>query len=277
MPHAERFTATNEQYHARGEVSHSTLDEFLEDPATFHATRITKELPPREPTEEMKFGSLVHAWVLERETVVEIPADALTSNGAKNGTKWRQFAETHAGLTLVKKDEAEVLLGIERAIRSHEKAGLILYSEIPAEDREANILWVDQETGLSCRCRLDAIHPNLLGDLKTAAAISPRKFADSCLYYGYHRQAAWYQDGFRELGGELRPFVFVPVTKKRPYQAATYEMDDEFIELGRQENRRALRRLAECHDMGVWQQPGWGHILKLKAPYGAKFRNQWEV
>jgi len=274
-PTAEMFPATNDEYHARAEeLGHTEVEEFIEDPAGYHLTRVTKELPPKPPTPEMQFGSLLHAYILEPRTVIEIPADMLGKGGIKAGHEWKAFRDSHpAGTFLVKADEMLLLRQIERAIEAHEKARVILREG----QHEINVRWQDEETGIWCRCRIDAAHPGwLLGDLKSAARIGPKPFIDAILRYGYHRQAAWYQDGWQAYSGERLPFVFVPVTKEQPFQAAAYEIFQRFIEIGRRQNRRALWRLKECHQTGQWTYPGHGTIRTLDAPAYAETNSQWE-
>jgi len=272
-PTAEIFSATNDEYHARSEeLGHTELDEFIADPATYNLVRVVKRRPPQPPTPDMEFGSLFHAHMLEPHLVVEIPADVLGKGGIKAGNDWKAFRNQHAGKFLVKSEELIHLRQMEAAIERHERAREILRGD----QREVNIRWQDEETKIWCRCRIDAPHPGwLLGDLKTAESLHPKRFVDAILRYGYHRQGAFYGDGWEAFTGESLPFVFVPVTKAEPFLAAAYD-SPKLISIGRRHNRRALRRLAECRRTGNWTYPGHGKILTLDAPAYADRDLQWE-
>ena len=58
--------------------------------------------------------------------------------------------------------------------------------------------------------------------------------------YGYHRQAAFYMDGFN-----ADEFWFAVVEKEAPYRTGLYQASEEFINNGRREIGELLDRYRE--------------------------------
>lgn len=262
---AERFAAAADEYHASEGISHSMLEVFIDSPKEYFRRYVDLVRKRVEPTEEQEFGALVHAHLLERK-VMPIPDDVLARNGAKSGAKWREFAEQHASYHLVKRSVWERLQAIEEAVREHGKAATLLFSE---GESEVNLRWQDNATGLTLRCRIDRLPKavNCIVDVKTCANAGERKFASDAERFGYHRQVAWYQDGFEEWTGDpIPPFVFIAIEKADPFRVEAYEFEPEWIERGRWENRDALAALRECYESGVWFSQTAKHIIRLKAP-----------
>lgn len=173
------------------------------------------------------------------------------------------------GLTVLSAGDYRELLAMAASVRAHPMANALLTScDVAAA--EASVYWVDPITGELCRCRPDFWRGDgVIVDLKTTIDASPEGFAKSLAKWRYHVQAAWYLDGMRvaydrgEFPAEWdkpRAFTFIAVEKTAPYAVATYTVDAESLELGRDEYRRNLDKLAECRRTGVW--PGYGDTLQ---------------
>ena len=67
-------------------------------------------------------------------------------------------------------------------------------------------------------------------DIKTTSDKSLSSFKSSAYKYGYHRQAAFYLDGF-----QAKEFIFVVIEKKAPYNVGVYIAGEDFINRGRSE------------------------------------------
>lgn len=276
---SEHWPCSLEEYHsdAPGSVSHSELDTFIDSPNRYYRRYVTREYPGK-PTNAMEIGQVFHDLMLnDRMTngYMVIPKDVLASNGAKSGNKWKDFAEENSDKILLKAEEEKFLLSMGDAVFQHPAAATLFGGE--GRD-EYSIRWTDEATGIVCRCRPDRWHlgKNVLIDLKSCADVSAEGFAKACLRFGYHRQVAWYQDGIKALTGDLLPFVFVAVEKEPPYDCEVFELDQTFVDLGRIENRDALKRYAACSDSGVWRKEHHGKVLTISAPAWA-FRNEWEA
>jgi predicted metal-dependent phosphoesterase TrpH len=81
---------------------------------------------------------------------------------------------------------------------------------------------------------------------------------------GYHISAAMYQEGLREVTGEIHPFLFIAVEKVPPFLCAVYKVDDAAAQLGLDLFHHYARRLANCLHAGKW--PGLDDNLDLPLP-----------
>lgn len=200
-----------------------------------------------------------------------IPPCVLNADGHKKGAAWTAWAKSNSGLDLLKLDQVDELLGTVAGLRANPLAKRLLYDE-PGEP-ERGIQWIDEETGLTCRARIDKLLNGSLSwiiDLKTALSVSHNDFAASAWAHGYHRQVAFYRRAVKALTGEEMPFVFVVVAKKPPHECELIELDEEFVAMGEQQVTFGLRRLAECLETGRWTASR-GEIARVGAPRYAKF------
>jgi exodeoxyribonuclease VIII len=119
---------------------------------------------------------------------------------------------------------------------------------------ELTLQWLDEETGVSCKGRIDVLTANggILVDLKTARDIRPDVFMRSCLNLGYAFSMAFYADGLAVLGHKIEHVYLLAVETSAPYDCAPYELDDSWLELGRAQYRDALVKLVECRKRDKW-------------------------
>ena len=173
------------------------------------------------------------------------------------------FDEIEAELAkykLLKKDQLWTALSIAENVRTSPIAQVIM-GEGKAE---RTLIWVDEETGVLCKCRLDW----LLNDFSIALDIkstqlggaSPHKFQKACAEYNYHRQAAWYLDGVKALSGIDAQFIFGAYETESPYASAFYYASQRMIEQGRSENRYLLNKYVHCKKTNEW--PGYSETIE---------------
>ena len=274
-PLAGHWPCSNCEYHAdsANSVSHSELEVFRRSPRLYYGRFIMAEWP-REETDAFDLGTVLHAEALGQPSEHGvIPQSVLSATGARTGAAWKAFEAEHAGKILLKEAEYEPVAGMLDSIRRHPVAARMMGCE---GHNEYSIRWRDGITGLTRRARLDRLTGRVIVDLKSCRDASPKAFAQAAANLGYHRQAAWYQDAVRALTDEELPFVFVAVEKQPPYTCEVYELDLQFLENGRNENRSDLLRLADCRKSDVWERQGYGRIVTLSAPAWA-FSNDWET
>lgn len=248
------WNVSAEEYHAdHSAVSHSMIDVFGESIPLYAGRFITREIPAPEPTPAMALGSLVHLLALEPglvESRIAIPpAVSRRSNAGKE--EHAAFAEANAGKLIVSQDDVDLAKKIVAGIRRNEAANLILDREGHCEQ---SIRWKDH-TGLPMKARMDKIllpPAKIIADIKTAIDITPAGFGKAMANFGYHRQAALYQDGARAVFGEDFAFVFIVVGKEEPFECACYIVDDDALAQGRRENRRLIEELNQRAASGDW-------------------------
>jgi len=157
--------------------------------------------------------------------------------------------------TIVSQADYDQYRSCLNAILKHDRATEI----INEAETEVSIVWHDKHTGLRCKARIDILHKQLIGDLKTSRDDGPSPlthgFDYSLWQYNYYTQAAHYQTGWQALTGERLPFWFVVVSTTRPIQCIAAPVGEMSLQLGRDKNQERMSLYAQCKSSGVW--PGY--------------------
>jgi hypothetical protein len=240
------------EYHARPELSNSQVGDYIKrGPLFFYGTHVAK--PPLFPHEEnavFAFGTATHQLFSSPgrvdEVAVEIPEDVLSTRGAKEGNKWKEWAAEHVGLIHLKAKEMAAARMMVRRVYEHSIANRLFSSALHFEH---TMVWTDAETGLGLRARPDLLSgykgAMIASDFKTSRALSPREFARDARKFGYHRQDAWYSEPLRLQGYDVPAFYFITSDKSPAHECRVYDLEDEDRVLGLEEIRRARGELAE--------------------------------
>lgn len=261
MADVQRRYWTAKEYFADPSTSRSDLDIYIRSPLEYYERRVarTKADPPPGPA--LRIGTHLHAAVLEpsvwEDTRSRLPGDARAS---------RERQQVEGMLASLEGSRTPAA----RAARQ------LLWGE---GQSEVSITWRDDATGLACRSRLDRLLVRsssvLVVELKTTEDPSPEEFARSIHKFGYHRQAAFYLNAAIELVGEARAsFAFVVVRKEPPHEVAVYQLDDESIEIGRQEVREAMAALKASRETNTWSAPWENGATTIGLPAWAKGRKR---
>ncbi|WP_454044387.1 phage recombination protein Bet [Cellulosimicrobium sp. Marseille-Q8652] len=161
----------------------------------------------------------------------EIPEEILAKNGATSTTEAREFIDKARADGAVPSSPPSTGRSTRwpPRLREHPVASALLN---PASGKaEQSLFWVDQETGVWLRARLDWL-PNrvpgrrtIIPDYKTAVSADPWKFRSNAADYGYHMQHAMYLDAVEALGlaNPAPAFVFIVQEKTAPYVVTVVE------------------------------------------------------
>lgn len=231
-----------------------------------------------EPTKALEFGELCHVGVLEADRVAEryavMPAFELDSrNCKKDGTPSESkttafYKQQKATFELRAADEGRKVVEQAQFMDVVNMVGAIQRNTTAVHYlnglREVSIIWNDTSTGIRCKARIDVAAEDGLTDFKTCPDPHPQEFERSIWKYGYHRQAAWYIDGWEALTGDVLPFRIVAVGKETPRQCCAAEMDTLSVTIGRAENQEALAHLLECRQQQSW--PGYENPVCWSLP-----------
>jgi len=236
-----------------------TAEAYHADPAlgSSGARRLVNECPAafrlavQETKTEFDIGTAAHLLVLEPDAfgakVAAIPHDNYKTKAAQEA----RDAARAAGRIPLLPDQIQAVRAMRDAILADPVAG----RAFRGGKAEQSLFWRDPEFGVMCKTRPDWLpgHGRYLVDIKTSTTADPRKFEKAIAEFGYHQQAAWYLDGVEAVTGE-RParFAFVVVSKKPPHLVTTCWIDDEAIQWGRIQNRRARGLFAWCLDHDQW-------------------------
>lgn len=227
------------QYHALPYVSSSFLKRFRRNPAS--------ALLPVEQTLAMVLGSASHAYSLEGDRAF-LDGYAVLPAGIDRRTKagkeeWAMFEAANQGKTLLTRDQADAVLGIDNSLKTHPLASMLLKRGTP----ELSLVWDDAETGLRCKARID-LDPHRLAliDYKTCADVG--KFDRQMVGLNYDIQAAAYSMGATACGIDHDVFIFVAAETSEPYPVRCGYLAPEWLEWAKGETRRLLRLVAECRE-----------------------------
>ena len=72
-------------------------------------------------------------------------------------------------------------------------------------------------------------------------------------------------------------FVFVVVESEPPHRVACYELDDDAMDLGDEQNELTLAQMAKCLKSGDWTEPFEREITKLSLPRWTQYENEWTL
>ena len=276
---ATRFAATHDEYHASPGHSASRFRLFDSDPIEFYHVHVAKDWRPKPPTESMEFGTQIHLLAehrfQNRQIVADIPADVLSKSGSRAGAAWKAWEAEHAGMIHLKPGEQNPFAIIKENLRGHDDAWWLVDND--AAEREVNVRWVDAETGLMCRSRLDLVSRGVIVDYKTTGKMSHRECQTTFEHYKYHQQLAFYQRAWYELTGEIFPCVVIAIGNVRPWAVAAYEIDQSWIDRGRVEMDAIMTRYMDCEASGNWIPDDHKVILKMGEPKWAAYQDDFRV
>jgi hypothetical protein len=245
-------------------LSASGAKVLLRNPARFNWERSN----PRPSTDSMDLGSVAHHLILKRGGDLLI-VDAYDWKASAN-QKLRKEKRAQ-GVVVVHRGEFLLAVRMARAVLRHVwsidgvEVGT-LGDTLFAEGRpEVSLYWIDETTGVTCRGRIDWLHPRAIVDVKTARDASPYGFAKACADYGYRESAAHYSKGVRVLTEKALPFYLVVVESTAPHFVAVYQFTEADLAYGEERMAEALATYAACESSGEW--PGYPNdVQTLEMP-----------
>lgn len=240
------------EYHGhQGSLSVTGAKLLLKAPALF---KYRQENP--EHRDVFDFGKAAHAKVLGvGATIRVVDADSWRTKAAREEKDAARAAGEAPVLTDAYEHVCEMAAQLER---------VPLIRDLMRNGRpEVSAFCVDEPTGIMRRSRFDLLD-DLVIDYKTAALAEPEAFGRAAAKYGYHQQAAWYEQIALDLGQKVRGFLFIVQEKKPPYLTSVCELTPEAVARGGELNRKALELFRDCTESGRW--PGYGddiHVVDL--------------
>ena len=217
----------------------------------------------RPGTAAMDFGTLVHALVLRShdERIVVSPHETQRTNAAKEFTAQ---AEAEGRIVVSAKDVRRAI-AVAKAVRAHPLAGAILTDGRP----EVSLYWLSEE-GVTCRARIDWLHPKAIVDLKTVSRYGGSEldtFGRQAASLDYPLSAAHYREGWHALTGEWLDFLTITVETEAPHFVQVTRYSEADLAAGSERMRRARQEFAERESSGVWVDPPEIHTLPVPAWY----------
>jgi exodeoxyribonuclease VIII len=247
-------------YRAMPGLNKSSIEKLLDCPLAYKLGLEQKD----EPTPAMAFGTLVHSMILEPDTVSHLYHVMQGDLRTKTGKTERDKAIAE-GKTIVSASDFQKAKAMQARVQAHPAAGWLL--GLPGKS-EVSMFWeMPTEDGRvrQCKARADRIAQvgggEIIIDLKThSGAVSPSEIERTVARFGYHRQAAWYCDGYERIAGKpCHGFYFIFISTTAPYLVTAGKMNDEAQAIGWGDCLKAERILHECEESGSW--PGYADSL----------------
>lgn len=246
---------SNTDYHAdETTATKSKLELILRSPMHYKHEREN----PRKETDAMAVGSALHAAVLEP---FKFAASFVGYSGRRDLriAEYKEFIENHPGVTVLPQKDYDLVLGMQNAIFS--MTDYPMWDLLQIAEKEKTIEWVDEETGVKCKIRPDALTSAAIIDLKKTTDARAHRFFWSARDLGYDMQAAMYRIGVKETLGLDLPFLFLAVEEDAPHGVKVYEAPAQMIADGERRFRQALRIFKECHRTNHW--PGYANTFEV--------------
>lgn len=253
-------------YRAMPGLNKSSIEKILDCPLAYKLGLEQKD----EPTPAMQFGTLVHSMILEPETVPALYHIMQGDLRSKAGKTERAKA-LEEGKAIVSASDFEKAKTMQERVKAHPAASWLL--GLPGRS-EVSMFWeMPTEDGRvrQCKARADRIAQvgggEIIIDLKThSGAVSPSEIERTVAKFGYHRQAAWYSDGYERIAGRpCHGFYFIFISTTAPYMVTAGKMNDEAQAIGWGDCLKAERLLHECETGGKW--PGYAdQLIEIDLP-----------
>jgi hypothetical protein len=260
----------NQNYHSdKTSVSSTSLKSIIQfSPKTFFHTFFVSD--SKIESKAMHLGNLAHMAILEgskfkERYVVEPIFEGFTQKGERTTNpackdvkekKAEWIKNLPVGAIVTTAAEKEKLLGMIDSLLSHRKASEFLSNG----ESETSGFYRDPKTGIKCRIRPDFMcrQRRIITDLKTTYDVREEVFkwkifgeGKESLYYDL--SLAMYCEGFKEIEGHpVELAAWVAICTQPPYEVAVHPMTLPVHELGLIKYRKALTKLKESIDCGVW-------------------------
>jgi hypothetical protein len=238
------------EYLAAPGIHFSTLRFMGQSPLHY---RHAQDNPPAE-TQAMLLGRATHTAVFEPQ---RFQLDYAVWSGDRRGAAYQQFADEAAaqGRSILKEAEYSTALAIRDSVREIPEIAALLEKGQP----ETSLFWVNPQTGLACKGRLDWIAgEGSILDLKTTSSVDPRVFSAHAWRMGYFHQAVMYQEGYAISSGmgTIPRCGIIAVEKDPPYACRLFWLDPDSLIRAWSECQGWLSQVKDCQATGIWPGPG---------------------
>jgi hypothetical protein len=219
---------------------------------------------PQEETKALKFGTFVHAAVLEPETLDDLYATAPdVDRRTKEGKEtWAAFQTANVGKTIL--DYEESALG--HLVASSARFALKRHG---VEFDATEVMYHVDYCGVPLKAAIDGVAGEYLWDIKTTGLgeATPAGMLKSIRGYRYNLQAYWYRLVY-ELATGRRPlgFRFLFVEKEPPFATAVCEIGPDLMSYAVSDFEKAITLYKECSASGVWPSyPEEVQVIDIKS------------
>lgn len=253
---------TNDEYRAQRGISKSDLDLIHSSPSLLEWARNA----PSDGSDAVDLGTHVHCAVLEPDvfagTYRKAPAGRSTQADRARFDAFLASCSA-SGKIALNADTYDTVIAMRDSIMAHPTARELITSPGVSESSIFGEL-----EGVRVKCRPDRIVEgrNILVDVKKVDAIE--HLAKSVQQFRYFVQASFYSDIYEQWTGHKPRFIFVAVGERRSigrHPVRVFELEQAWVDAGRQEYRDDLERVREMEAFGVGM-----HVEVLEMPRWAR-------
>lgn len=233
------------QYHLLPEISCSKLKAFhtAKTPRHFQHEILERN---RKETPALHFGRAAHMAILEpvlfeKSYKVAPECDRRTKAGKE---LYSDFLLTAGKAEIINYNDMQIIIGVRDELSQSPLVKLLL------ANGKFEVSMFAEINEIACRSRADIITTiddnDFIVDFKTCEDASEDGFARDAFKYGYHMQAWFYLEMYRNITGKNATFLFIACEKKAPNCSAIYSASEQMLELGELQCNDAMARLAFC-------------------------------
>lgn len=260
----------SEDYHKAPGISFTGFKEFLRSPKHYQHFRAN----PPEPTASQILGQLVHALVLEPDTV---PMRFAYIEGPMNANPWKKQADEakKLGLTTIGPTAKGKAMGMAEAILKHPEAAHLIKTgkkEISGFARHP--------LGFVWKARADLLQKELgiIADVKYVDDASEAGWERQCLRMKYQYQSAWYLDVWSDLlGVKLERHLHILVEEEGPHEVQLHALSDWDLGNSRSVLQKKLEVYVKCWERNEWPGYDAGVRTTILPHYAYKLTEEGEV
>lgn len=223
-------------------VSASTLKAIAVSPLYW------SDQPPFDPVSSL-IGRAGHTAVLEP---MQFLREYALYDKRRAGKEYDAFKEANANKSILNEREYQLALDMQAGIKRHPVASSILYA--PGRRTELTVVWKDDRTGTMLKSRLDMSCDTHDADLKTTASLEKfhgGRYGDIQRYH-YDIQGAMYSIAGMIARGGFKPFYFVGVEKKQPFDVRVIELTSRDFDIANEKFNDALDTYNRCRAVSEW-------------------------
>lgn len=210
---------------------------------------------PRPDTQPTQWLRAVHALTLEPAKLFKSFA-VFQGEGDRRNKPYKAFKarmdEAGDRRPILMQHDFERATEVAQAVHHHPAARRILEQG----RAEVSLTWVDPDTELPCKCRIDWLSPPAIWDLKTLGTTQEHKIRGMVARHLYHGQLAHYRAGCIANGIDIDTAGLLVVEGRPPNDVRVLELDPGgphgFLHIGERLRREFLQRLAECVASDTW-------------------------
>lgn len=234
-------------YFAHPAISNSKLGWFKRSPAHYKFFQDNKT----KDSQAFLIGSASHCILFEPDKfksifyVLDEKQKPFPEQDYRNKANsiWKQdILEAYKHKQIITLDEYDKIMFMMDKLKQHD-----FVQELLKDCKfEQEVFWIDPETGLECKKKVDAECTNHRVDYKTTDNAEPIGWQKKAWSYDYYRQA-----GFYDLDVP-KEFYFIVQEKEPPYEISVHRATRELIDYGKNEAIGLLKKIKVCKEKNFW-------------------------